>query len=195
MTEGSVIIIGGAEDKVRDRVILSQFAALAGGRDATVAVISTASSLGLEAGDRYKQVLGELGVKKVHIIHAVTRAQANDDSVAVALRDATGIFMTGGNQLRLSSTIGWTRLRRCRIRAVPPRCGGGGHECGGIGHVEPHDRVRCVWRDPQAPDGPDRRGARGAPRRDRRSALPATEPPGPTAEPHRPEPVPARPGR
>jgi cyanophycinase len=110
VTEGSVIIIGGAEDKVRDRVILSRFVSLAGGRDATIAVISTASSLGLEAGDRYKQVLGELGVKKVRTIHAVTRAQANDDGVAVALRDATGIFMTGGNQLRLSSTIGGTRL-------------------------------------------------------------------------------------
>ena len=36
MTEGSVIIIGGAEDKVRDRVILSRFATLAGGRDANV---------------------------------------------------------------------------------------------------------------------------------------------------------------
>jgi cyanophycinase len=110
VTEGSVIIIGGAEDKVRDRVILNRFVSLEGGRDATIAVISTASSLGLEAGDRYKQVLGELGVKKVRTIHAVTRAQANDDGVAVALRDATGIFMTGGNQLRLSSTIGGTRL-------------------------------------------------------------------------------------
>ncbi len=110
MTEGSVIIIGGAEDKVRDRVILSRFASLAGGRDATVAVISTASSLGLEAGERYQQVLGALGVPRVRTIHAVTRAQANDDSVAVALRDTTGIFMTGGNQLRLSSTIGGTRL-------------------------------------------------------------------------------------
>ena len=110
MSEGSVIIIGGAEDKVRDRVILSRFATLAGGRDAIVAVISTASSLGLEAGERYTKVLGELGVAKVRTIHAVTRAQANDDSVALALRDATGIFMTGGNQLRLSSTIGGTRL-------------------------------------------------------------------------------------
>ena len=110
MTEGSVIIIGGAEDKVRDRVILSRFASLAGGRDATIAVISTASSLGLEAGDRYKQVLGELGVSRVKAIHAVTRAQANDEATALALRDATGIFMTGGNQLRLSSTIGGTRL-------------------------------------------------------------------------------------
>ena len=43
MTDGTVIIIGGAEDKVRDRVILSRFVALAGGRDATIAVISTAS--------------------------------------------------------------------------------------------------------------------------------------------------------
>jgi cyanophycinase len=110
VSEGSVIIIGGAEDKVRDRVILSRFAALAGGRDATIAVISTASSLGLEAGERYKQVLGELGVARVRTIHAVTRSQANDDTVALALRDATGIFMTGGNQLRLSSTIGGTRL-------------------------------------------------------------------------------------
>jgi cyanophycinase len=110
VTEGSVIIIGGAEDKVRDRVILSRFTTLAGGRDATIAVISTASSLGQMAGERYQQVLGELGVAKVRTIHAVTRAQANDETVALALRDATGIFLTGGNQLRLSSTIGGTRL-------------------------------------------------------------------------------------
>jgi len=110
VSEGSVIIIGGAEDKVRDRVILSRFASLAGGRDATIAVISTASSLGPEAGDRYRQVLGELGVARVRTIDAVVRAQANDDTIALALRDATGIFMTGGNQLRLSSIIGGTRL-------------------------------------------------------------------------------------
>lgn len=110
MTDGHVIIIGGAEDKVRDRVILSRFASLAGGRDASVVVISTASSLGHEAGERYQQVLGDLGIAKVRIIHAVTRTQANDETTAHALRDTTGIFMTGGNQLRLSSTIGGTRL-------------------------------------------------------------------------------------
>ena len=54
VTDGTVIIIGGAEDKVRDRVILSRFVALAGGPDATIAVISTASSLGPEAGERYR---------------------------------------------------------------------------------------------------------------------------------------------
>src|SRR5204863_4596881 len=93
VTEGSVIIIGGAEDKVRDRVILSRFATLAGGRDATIAVISTASSLGLEAGERYKAVFEELGVATVRPLHAVTRAQANDETAALSVRDATGIFL------------------------------------------------------------------------------------------------------
>jgi cyanophycinase len=110
VTDGSVIIIGGAEDKVRDRVILSRFVTLAGGQDATIVVISTASSLGAEAAQRYRAVFGELGVRNVRPLHAMTRPQANDETSALAVRDATGIFLTGGNQLRLASTIGGTRL-------------------------------------------------------------------------------------
>jgi cyanophycinase len=110
VTEGTVIVIGGAEDKVRDRVILSRFVTLAGDADATIAVISSASSLGAEAGERYRLVFGELGVKRVRLLHAVSRQQANEDAACLAVRDATGVFLTGGNQLRLSSTIGGTRL-------------------------------------------------------------------------------------
>jgi len=110
VSDGTVIVIGGAEDKVRDRVILNRFVTLAGGQDATVVVISTASSMGQEAGDRYRGIFTELGVGKIRTLHAVTRPQANDESAAIAIRDATGIFLTGGNQLRLSSTIGGTRL-------------------------------------------------------------------------------------
>jgi cyanophycinase len=110
MGDGTVIIIGGAEDKVRDRVILNRFVALAGGQDATIGVVSTASSLGAEAGGRYRAVFGDLGVGRVRTLHAVTRAQANDEAAALAMRDATAVFLTGGNQLRLSSTIGGTRL-------------------------------------------------------------------------------------
>ena len=90
--------------------ILSRFASLAGGRDATVVVVSTASSLGREAGERYRQVLGELGVGTVRPLHAATRPQANDESAALVLRDATGVFLTGGNQLKLASQVGGTRL-------------------------------------------------------------------------------------
>jgi cyanophycinase len=110
MSDGTVIVIGGAEDKVRDRVILGRFVQLAGGPDAAIAVVSTASSLGAEAGERYRAVFAELGVQSVRPLHAVTRAQANDEGAAHAVRDASGIFLTGGNQLRLSSTIGGTRL-------------------------------------------------------------------------------------
>ena len=110
MTDGSVMIIGGAEDKIRDRVILSRFATLAGAPDGVVAVISTASSLGHLAGERYREIFTGLGIKTVRPLHAMTRAQANDETFARQLRDATGIFLTGGNQLRLSSTIGGTLL-------------------------------------------------------------------------------------
>jgi cyanophycinase len=110
MTHGTVIVIGGAEDKVRDRLILGRFVALAGGREARIAVISTASSMGPEAGERYRSVFTELGAASVVPLHAVTRTQANDEHVARQVREATGVFMTGGNQLRLSSMIGGTRL-------------------------------------------------------------------------------------
>src|SRR6188768_3473392 len=110
MTHGTVIVIGGAEDKVRDRLILGRFIALAGGRDARIAVISTASSMGPEAGERYRAIFTELGAASVAPLHAMTRAQANDEHIARQVRDATGVFMTGGNQLRLSSMIGGTRL-------------------------------------------------------------------------------------
>jgi cyanophycinase len=110
MSDGTVMIIGGAEDKIRDRIILNRFAALAGGEDAVVVIISTASSLGTEAGERYRQIFAELGIKTIRPLHAMTRAQANDETFSRALSDATGIYLTGGNQLRLSSTIGGTRL-------------------------------------------------------------------------------------
>lgn len=112
MAEGHVIVIGGAEDKIRERVILSRFAALAGGQDARIVVISSASSLGPLAGEMYRRVFGELGVQHVAQVHALTRAQANDDTSARLVSDATGVFLTGGNQLRLSSTIGGTNLAR-----------------------------------------------------------------------------------
>jgi cyanophycinase len=110
MPHGTVIVIGGAEDKVRDRVILARFAQLAGGPDARIAVIATASSFGLEAGERYKAIFTELGAREVYPLNTTTRAQANDEHAAALIGQSTGIFMTGGNQLRLSSMLGGTRI-------------------------------------------------------------------------------------
>jgi cyanophycinase len=112
MRSGHLIVIGGAEDKVRDRVILSRFVALAGGRDARIAVVATASSFAVEVGERYREVFTDLGAARVDPIVAQARPAANDETLAALVDRASGVFLTGGNQLRLSSTIGGTRLSR-----------------------------------------------------------------------------------
>ncbi len=112
MPTGHLIVIGGAEDKIRDRVILSRFVALAGGRRARIAVIATASSFAVEVGERYRQVFTDLGAGHVDPILAQARPAANDEALAEVVDGASGVFLTGGNQLRLSSTIGGTRLSR-----------------------------------------------------------------------------------
>lgn len=109
---GHLLIIGGAEEKLRQRQILSRFVSLAGGSEGRVAVISTASSLGDEATELYGSVFMQLGVPEVIGLRPITREEANDPALAAQLHDVTGIFMTGGNQLRLSSVVGGTALGR-----------------------------------------------------------------------------------
>jgi cyanophycinase len=104
------MVIGGAEDKLGERVILSRFVQLAGGEQAQIAVVSTASSLGEAATDFYRQIFSRLGVARVTGLRPETREEANDPATVEALRNVTGIFLTGGNQLRLSSVIGGTKL-------------------------------------------------------------------------------------
>jgi cyanophycinase len=107
---GPVMLIGGAEDKIRDKVILARFADAARGAEGHVVVISTASSLGDLATERYRELLTGLGIGRVTGLRPEERSQAHDPEVGRALSDATGVFLTGGNQLRLSSVVAGTRL-------------------------------------------------------------------------------------
>jgi len=114
---GPVMLIGGAEDKVRDKVILSRFATFAGGADGHVAVISTASSLGEQAIQRYRELFAGFGIGRITGLGPEEREQAQDPAVAKALADVTGIFLTGGNQLKLSSVVAGTGLADAIHRA------------------------------------------------------------------------------
>src|SRR6266704_180368 len=96
---GPVMVIGGAEDKLGERVILSRFVELAGGAQARIAVISTASSLGDAATELYRHVFARAGAAKVTGLRPETREEANDPKTIEALKDVTGIFMTGGTKL------------------------------------------------------------------------------------------------
>ena len=109
---GHLLIIGGAEDKLRQRQILGRFTSLAGGSDARVVVLAPASSLGDEATELYISLFRQLGISDVRGMRPLVREDANDRRLVSALDDATAIFMTGGNQLRLSSVISGTALGR-----------------------------------------------------------------------------------
>jgi cyanophycinase len=112
---GHLVIIGGAEDKLRQRTILTRFVTLAGGPAARILVISTASSLGDEATDLYDSLFRQLGVAEVTSARPMTREEANAPRITDALRDVTGVFLTGGNQLRLSTVVGGTKLGRALV--------------------------------------------------------------------------------
>lgn len=107
---GAVMLIGGAEDKLKARRILSRFVKLAGGPEARIVVVSTASMLGDVTTDTYKQIFTELGAAHVSGMRPMERREAEDPKVAAMLVDATGVFLTGGNQLRLTSIVAGTRL-------------------------------------------------------------------------------------
>lgn len=104
------MIIGGAEDRLRDKVILSRFAKYAGGADAHVVVISTASSLGDEATEAYRQLFTGMGIGAITGLRPEERREADDPAAAAALAEATGVFLTGGNQSRLTQVVAGTRL-------------------------------------------------------------------------------------
>jgi len=99
------MIIGGAEDKLRKRRILKEFVAAAGGLDARIAVIPTASSLGPEIVDVYEALFRAEGAAEVTEVRPQSREEARDDELVKRIAESTGVFMTGGNQLKLSSII------------------------------------------------------------------------------------------
>ncbi len=111
------MVIGGAEDKLKDRVILGRFIALAGGPGAHIVVVSTASSLGEEATNLYREIFVQSGAGRVSGLRPLTREEANDPAAAALVDEATGIFLTGGNQLRLSLVVGGTALGEALLRA------------------------------------------------------------------------------
>lgn len=108
-TRGYIIPIGGGERKVRTSSILNRFIELCGGQDARIAIIPTASRLD-DTGDRYRDVFEAIGVRSADIVSIDTRKECEDGDKLAILEQATGIFMTGGDQLRLATILGGTSV-------------------------------------------------------------------------------------
>lgn len=121
-SRGAIVPIGGAEDKVSDRRILRRFVELCGGRRSRIAVVPTASELDTTGG-AYRALFHDLGAAAVDVLDFRERADAERQDWLSALHEATGIFLTGGNQLRLSTILGGTpvaqQIRRLNAKGVP----------------------------------------------------------------------------
>lgn len=107
---GFIVPIGGAEGKGKNPAILSRFVELCGGSDARIMVIPTASLLN-ETGPLYKELFESLGAESM-CVPIENREECFDQETLRILKGATGIFITGGNQLRLSTILGGTPVAR-----------------------------------------------------------------------------------
>lgn len=113
---GYIVPVGGAEDKDSDPVILRRFVEVSGDADARIAVIPTASRLD-DTGSRYERIFRELGAADALALDYKRREDADNPEWLAYLREATGVFLTGGNQLRISTILGGTDVARA-IRSV-----------------------------------------------------------------------------
>ncbi len=119
---GWIIPIGG---KLLDPEILDRFVALAGGAAARIAIIPTASSEP-EIGTFYERLFARHGAVSAKSLAFEHRSDCDDGDWLAWLGDATGIFIAGGNQLKLTATLGGTltaRLLRARNAAGIPIAG------------------------------------------------------------------------
>lgn len=118
---GHLFIIGGAEDREEDKVVLARFVDVAGGADARITVLTAASSYHDEVWSMYDEAFGALGVRQRTPVLIASREEANDEARAQAVYESDAIFMTGGDQRRLLSLIGGTRIDHAMHRALRER--------------------------------------------------------------------------
>ena len=106
---GYLIPIGGAEDKLDNPEILDRFVKLCGGKSARISIIPTASDLD-DTGRLYEKLFRKLGIKHAKVLPFETRDDCDHSEYLNYLEKSDGVFLTGGNQLRLSTTLGGTAV-------------------------------------------------------------------------------------
>ncbi|MFN8471911.1 MAG: cyanophycinase [Anaerolineae bacterium] len=122
VARGPLMAIGGAEDKVGPRRVLRHFLRLAGDDAARIVVLPVASSFTAEVGERYLALFSDLGAARVDVIDVATREEALNPDLTRPLDNATGVFLSGGNQVKITTLLGGTPLatavRHCHARGA-----------------------------------------------------------------------------
>lgn len=113
---GHLVIIGGAEDKEGECEILRRFFQLSGGRKANIAILSTAST-DPDTGEQYRQIFEGMGASEVSVLAVHNREVANQAQYRQIFAKQTGIFFTGGDQLRITGILGGSVLGKALINS------------------------------------------------------------------------------
>ena len=124
-TRGWIIPIGGGEEKENNPTILERFVELCGGRDAKIVVVPTASKLH-DTGDRYRAIFRDIGAAEVDVMDFDTRRDGDEPGRVAAIKACDGVFLTGGNQMRLATMLGGTAV----AKALREHNANGGHVAG-----------------------------------------------------------------
>ncbi|HBE19346.1 MAG TPA: cyanophycinase [Cyanobacteria bacterium UBA11149] len=114
-TKTAIMVIGGAEDKVHGREILHTFFYRSGASEARLAIIPSASREPTIVGDRYQVIFDEMGAKEIRVLDIRDRDQGSDPYFQNFIEECTGVFLTGGDQLRLCGLLSDTPLME-RVR-------------------------------------------------------------------------------
>ena len=113
---GPLVVIGGAEDREEGCEVLREFVRLAGGEEARVLVIAVASERQAQLASVYTELFKRLGAAEVRALGISHRERANSQVAEEAVARATGVFFTGGSQLRITRLLGGTLLDRALHR-------------------------------------------------------------------------------
>ena len=125
--KGKLIAVGGAEDKGTDlekgeihrnnlnffeRGILRRIVEEAGGVQAKIEIITTASMIPYEVGETYLDAFGKIGCTFVNVMHIRTRQDAQNEALLKRIGECDAVMFSGGNQYRLAATFGGSEFLR-----------------------------------------------------------------------------------
>ena len=106
---GHLLIIGGAEDKTGENIILGKAGDMLENNQ-LLTIITTATQFPEEVGNSYKRIFLKLGLKNIQILNINTRDIANENQTCQLINKSKCLFFTGGDQLRITSILGGTKV-------------------------------------------------------------------------------------
>lgn len=121
--KGILIPIGGNEDKGLEQDerytlefvkegILFHVVSQAGGKDANIVVIPTASSIPDEVAQNYLNAFSTLGCTNVHILDIRKREDSEKPESIELVKNANCIMFSGGDQSKITNRIGGTTIHK-----------------------------------------------------------------------------------